>query len=114
MAERDIVGKLKGLFSNSTALQGGVTTGQAARDRIEDIVHFIAGGFHSEGKHLTQGDLSDNYGGSDRTVSIENAAQTQLDLQQKLDQHVVDENLGISHHDKRGLQPCQRVSKGES
>lgn len=114
MGERNIVDKLKGLLSNSTALQGGVTTGQAARDRVEEIVHHIAGGSQGDGAHLAQGDTSDNYVGSGRTVSIERAAQTQIDLQQRLDQHVVDENLGISHHDKHGLQPCQRVSKGES
>ena len=78
-------------------------------DRQEEIADHVLG----PGRPL-QTPKTDWYGGDDDMVSIERAAETQLGMQERLDQHVVDENRGISHHDSRGLQPCQRVRRGDS
>lgn len=116
MGERDrsLVGVLRGLLSKNTEFQGGVTTGDRARERVKDIVHTVSGSNRSEGSHLAEPDMSDRYGGEANTVSIEREGRKQMIFQERLDQQIVDENLGVSHHDKRGLQPCQRVRKGDS
>jgi hypothetical protein len=95
----------QGAVTRQTTVEGRLRESLETKRRIEEEEH--------PGKHL-EASTTDWYGGEGKTVSIEQAAETQLDMQEKLDQHVVDENLGVSHHDSRGQQPCQRVRKGDS
>ena len=55
-------------------------------------------------------DTSDRYGDGNR-VSIEDAAQTQLETQEALDEEIVDENKFGSAEHKHGLPPCLRVKR---
>lgn len=71
-------------------------------------------GLDEDLRRLGSPDLTDWYRPG-KEVSIEQEAETQLELQRRLDKLVELENRGVDdHHGKRGRRPCQRVRKGEA
>ncbi|MDD3679283.1 MAG: hypothetical protein PHX72_00250 [Candidatus Shapirobacteria bacterium] len=87
-----------------TGLRGGVTHDKwGGKERIENVAGVIHDPYDS--RRLQEPDSTDWYRKGGR-VSIEEAAETQLNLQKRHDQAINDENGGI-FRTRKGRLPCQ-------
>jgi len=88
------------------AVDGGA--GPFHEERINDLVRAVT----HQSENVLPADISDNYGGSGRTVSIEREGNKQKGMQEELDQQVAEENIHSGAPAiERGLPPCLRVKK---
>ena len=94
----------KGVKSESSLYIKGSVAPFSSRERTEDMYDIV-----KPGRQLEQIDTTDRWSGRE-DISIEAERIKTLDIQEKLDKQVEDENQGITPI-RKGLPPCKRVKR---